>query len=74
MQPESPRRMLPQDPLGQAGSPFQKQISVVASWMAILIRSQTQLLFQCHTWGRLSSRETSPGTLSSNCYTEHGFA
>lgn len=72
-QPE-PWSRLPEDPLGQAGRPIQEQISGVASWIAILIRSQLRLLFQCHSWGKLSSRETSPGTLSSNCYTEHGFA
>lgn len=72
-QPE-PWSRLPEDPLGQAGRPIQEQISGVASWIAILIRSQLRLLFQCHSLGKLSSRETSPGTLSSNCYTEHGFA
>ena len=59
---------------GQAGSPLQEQIAVAASWMDILIQSQPWLLFQCHSWGMRSSRETSPGTLSSNCYTEHGSA
>ena len=54
--------------------PLQEQISAVAGWMAILIRSQPRLVFQCHSWGKLSSHDTSPGTLSSNCYTEHGSA
>lgn len=44
--------------------------SVVAGWMAILVRSQVRVLFQCHSWGRLSSLETSPGTLSSDRYTD----
>lgn len=54
--------------------PLQEQISAVAGWMAILIRSQPWLLFQCHSWGKLGNHDTSPGTLSSNCYTEHGSA